>query len=118
MSSSDNNRLWGFPVLSALAGPGDDREEPEPPGALPDPPEEQPEPPFRDPDDSRDKLANELDHDELANLRTDNHHKKTTASEVTDAVRGDTGTPLYLEVRTSDPSDPAPGRIWYRSDLD
>jgi len=118
MSDSDNGGIWRFPLLSALSAPGGDRERPEPPGALPDPPEDAPEPPRRDPDETKDKVANQLDHDELANLRTDNHHKKTTASEVTDAVRGDTGTPLYLEVRTSDPDNPQAGRIWYRSDLE
>ena len=51
-----------------------------------------------------------IDHDALTNF-LDAEHKTSTV------IRAETGTPLYLETRTDDPSSPADGRIWLRTDL-
>lgn len=46
-----------------------------------------------------------------AHALNDDIHKTTSE------VRSSASNPLVVEVRTSDPTNPAIGRIWYRSDL-
>lgn len=51
-----------------------------------------------------------VDHNALVNYDPLKHKTSET-------IRGETGTALYLETRTSDPASPSDGRIWLRTDL-
>ena len=51
-----------------------------------------------------------LDHDALTNFAATEH--KTSAT-----IRGESGTAIVLETRTSDPGSPVAGQIWLRTDL-
>lgn len=47
----------------------------------------------------------------------DTHAADTSKHKTSDVVRGESATLLVIENRTSDPSSPATGRIWLRTDL-
>lgn len=57
-----------------------------------------------------DVYENNLNHDALTNFLATEH--KTSAT-----IRGESGTAIVLETRTSDPGSPVAGQIWLRTDL-
>jgi len=54
-------------------------------------------------------------HTDLTDITSDDHHIRYADSEARLAVAAE---PLQLNTRTSDPSSPGVGTMWYRSDLD
>ncbi len=53
--------------------------------------------------------------DDLQYLK--DHADTTTIHKTSSEIRGESTTQSVMEVRTSDPSSPATGRFWLRSDL-
>jgi len=45
------------------------------------------------------------------------HADDTTIHKTSATIRGEYGTPFYLERRTSDPASPGVGQMWIRTDL-
>ena len=62
------------------------------------------------------EVLESLDSSDIAGVSSDSdsdaHHSKTTPAD----TRPDDSTEFRVETRTSDPSDPADGRIWFRTD--
>lgn len=52
-------------------------------------------------------------------LETDTaaHAADTTIHKTSATIRGESGTALVIETRTSDPGSPVSGQIWLRTDL-
>lgn len=68
--------------------------------------------------DAADALpASDLNRIETNTQYLKDHVDDTTIHQTNEEVRGDDETALILECRTSDPSTPATGRIWIRTDL-
>ncbi len=53
--------------------------------------------------------------DDLQYLK--DHVDTTTIHKTSSEIRGESATQLVIECRTSDPSTPANGKIWLRTDL-